>query len=70
MEKVARNLLVHCINVNGLKAVLYCYGLSASRYIEYAYALQFLLPEVKQGDRILRKVVDFQSYLHYGRNYF
>lgn len=51
--EIARQLLVHNIHVNGLKAVIYSYGLSASRYVEYAGALTFLLPELKQGGTIL-----------------
>ncbi len=50
---IAKQLLVHDIYVNGLKAIIYCYGLSASRYVEYVSALAFLLPEVRKGDTIL-----------------
>lgn len=34
-------LLVHNIRLNGLYTILFCHGLSASRYIEYASALAF-----------------------------
>jgi len=51
--RIAAQLLVHDIHVNGLKAVIYCYGLSASRYIEYAGALAFLLPETRQDNVVL-----------------
>jgi len=34
--------------VNGLKAVIYCFGMSASRYIEYSVALKFLSPKSGQ----------------------
>lgn len=50
--EIAKQLLVHDIRVNGFKAIVYCYGLSASRYVEYACTLAFLLPEIKQGDII------------------
>ena len=40
--KLAKQLLVHNIWINGLRAAVYCYGLSASRYIEYSAALVFL----------------------------
>lgn len=39
--------------MNGFRAILYCYGLSASRYVEYAYALNFLSPKVKEDSTIL-----------------
>lgn len=48
-----KQLLIHDIHVNGLKALVYCFGLSASRYIEYSQTLVFLLPGAKQGDLIL-----------------
>jgi len=40
--KLAKQFLVHNIRVNGLRAVLYCFGVSASRYIEYSAAIAFL----------------------------
>lgn len=41
------------MHLNGLKATLYCFGLSASRYIEYASALTFLFSELKASNIIL-----------------
>lgn len=46
-----RRLLEHNINVNGYKAFIYCFGLSSSRYIEYATALKLL--DLKRGGKML-----------------
>jgi ubiquinone/menaquinone biosynthesis C-methylase UbiE len=51
--EIAKQLFIHNIHVNGSGAVIYCYGLSASRYIEYAGAIAFLLSRIKRGDTIL-----------------
>lgn len=48
-----KQLLIHNLHLNGPKALIYCFGLSASRYIEYSQALAFLLPGAKRGDLIL-----------------
>ncbi len=45
------NLWEHNITINGHKALMYCFGLSSSRYIEYTAALNFL--ELKTGEKIL-----------------
>lgn len=44
-------MLEHNINLNGYKTLMYCFGLSSSRYIEYTTALNFLEPE--PGQKIL-----------------
>jgi ubiquinone/menaquinone biosynthesis C-methylase UbiE len=46
-------LFVHNVRLNGLRATLYCFGLSASRYIEYTSALIFLNSELKASSIIL-----------------
>jgi ubiquinone/menaquinone biosynthesis C-methylase UbiE len=46
-------LFVHNVHLNGLRATLYCFGLSASRYIEYTSALIFLSSELKASSIIL-----------------
>jgi ubiquinone/menaquinone biosynthesis C-methylase UbiE len=46
-------LFVHNVRLNGLRATLYCFGLSASRYIEYTSALIFLSSELKASSIIL-----------------
>jgi ubiquinone/menaquinone biosynthesis C-methylase UbiE len=46
-------LFVHNVRLNGLKATLFCFGLSASRYIEYTSALFFLSSELKTSGIIL-----------------
>ena len=46
-------LFVHNVHLNGLRAILYCFGLSASRYIEYTSALIFLNSELKASSIIL-----------------
>jgi ubiquinone/menaquinone biosynthesis C-methylase UbiE len=51
--RIAKQLFIHNIHVNGSGAVVYCHGLSASRYIEYAGAIAFLLLKIKRGDKIL-----------------
>lgn len=51
--KIARQLFVHNIRVNGLDAILYCHGLSASRYVEYAGAMAFLLKKARLGTTVL-----------------
>jgi ubiquinone/menaquinone biosynthesis C-methylase UbiE len=51
--KIARQLFIHNVHVNGWEAVIYCHGLSASRYIEYAGAIAFLLLKIKCRDTIL-----------------
>ena len=51
--RVAKQLFVHNIQVNSLKAAVYCYGPSASRYLEYALALTFLSLRRGKLDRIL-----------------
>jgi len=43
------------ININGYKALLYCFGLSSSRYIEYATALDYLKKEPRE------KILDIGS---------
>jgi SAM-dependent methyltransferase len=52
-HRLAEQLLVHNIRINGLKALVYCYGLSASRYVEYAAAFAFLSRSVRQNDTIV-----------------
>lgn len=52
-HRTFKQLFVHNVHLNGLKATLYCFGLSASRYIEYASALTFLSSELKASDIIL-----------------
>jgi len=52
-HKTFRQLFVHNVHLNGLKSALYCFGLSASRYIEYASALTFLSSELKARNIIL-----------------
>jgi ubiquinone/menaquinone biosynthesis C-methylase UbiE len=52
-KKTARQLLTYNVRVNGLRSVIYCYGLSASRYIEYVGALCFLLQSLNQDRTIL-----------------
>lgn len=52
-KKTARQLLTHNVRVHGLRSVIYCYGLSASRYIEYAGALFFLFQSLSQDRTIL-----------------
>lgn len=52
-HKTFRELFVHNVRLNGLKATLYCFGLSASRYIEYTSALAFLSSELNASDIIL-----------------
>jgi SAM-dependent methyltransferase len=51
--KTAQQLFTHNVRVNGLRSVIYCYGLSASRYIEYAGALFFLFQGPSQDRTIL-----------------
>lgn len=59
--KIFRKLFAHNIEVNGLRAMIYPFGLSASRYIEYAAVLDFyngldqddLMLEVGCGHSIL-----------------
>jgi SAM-dependent methyltransferase len=51
--KFAKQLLVHNIRINGLKAILYCYGVSASRYIEYSAAIVFLSRRALQNSTIV-----------------
>ena len=51
--KIAKQLFIHNVHVNGWEAVIYCHGLSASRYIEYAGAIAFLLLKIKCRDTIL-----------------
>lgn len=46
-------LLVHNLHLRGLSATIYCFGLSASRYIEYASALAFLSSDLHSDDVIL-----------------
>lgn len=43
LGQVSKRLFLHNLKVNGPKALIYCFGLSASRYIEYSAALAFLL---------------------------
>jgi len=50
---LAAQLLLHNVHVNGLKALIYCHGLSASRYVEYAGAFDFLSLDIRQGETIL-----------------
>lgn len=52
-HKTFKRLFIHNVHLNGLKATLYCFGLSASRYIEYASALSFLSSELKADNIIL-----------------
>lgn len=49
MPNLAGYLLIHNLHINGLKALLYCYGLSASRYVEYSTVISFLSAEVTRG---------------------
>ncbi len=53
IHKLAEQLLVHNIQINGLKTLLYCNGLSASRYIEYAAVFTFLSQNIKQNSLIV-----------------
>lgn len=39
-------LLSHNVRLRGPKALVYCYGLSASRYVEYASAMEFASPSL------------------------
>jgi len=52
-SRTAKQLFVHNLRVNGLKAIVYCYGLSASRYVEYASAISFLSLSAEQSSEIL-----------------
>jgi ubiquinone/menaquinone biosynthesis C-methylase UbiE len=51
-RRLSEQLFLHNIRLNGLKALVYCYGLSASRYIEYTAAFAFFSRSVKQNDTI------------------
>ena len=52
-HEIFAQLFVHNVRLNGLRAILYCFGLSASRYIEYTSALLFLNLELKACSVIL-----------------
>ncbi len=54
-HKAYKRLLIHNLHLNGSKAALYCFGLSASRYIEYSGALYFLCPE-RRVDNIVIEI--------------
>lgn len=56
MRKISKQLFYHNFLVNRLKAILYCYGLSTSRYIEYSVALSFLLVEIKRKNTVVLDV--------------
>lgn len=61
LKRVMTKLFLNNVSVNGIKAIAYPFGLSASRYIEYAVALDFsahsgsgmLMLEVGCGHSIL-----------------
>jgi len=50
---IKKQLFIHNLHVNGIGAFIYCFGLSASRYIEYSKAVEFLLSEAKLDNVIL-----------------
>lgn len=56
MRKISKQLFCHNFLVNRFKAILYCYGLSTSRYIEYSIALSFLLVEIKRKSSVVLDV--------------
>lgn len=51
--KMAKQLFLHNIRINGVKAVIYSYGLSDSRYAEYAGAVGFLSRETGKAETVL-----------------
>ncbi len=53
INRRSNELLNHNVRMNSLKALLYCCGLSASRYIEYSLVLIFLLPRMEQDCTVL-----------------
>jgi SAM-dependent methyltransferase len=53
LSEASRRLFLHNVRMNGLKAAVYCFGLSASRYVEYSAALAFLSGQVRPRRRIL-----------------
>lgn len=50
--KTFRNLFVHNVNLNGLRALIYPYNLTASRYLENSIALDFC-KNLNRADLIL-----------------
>jgi ubiquinone/menaquinone biosynthesis C-methylase UbiE len=48
LDQFAKSFFVHNLKVNGFRALIYCFGLSASRYVEYSAALTFLLNGAKR----------------------
>lgn len=55
-HKAYKRLFIHNLQLNGSKAALYCFGLSASRYIEYSSALYFLCPERRVDNMIVIEI--------------
>jgi ubiquinone/menaquinone biosynthesis C-methylase UbiE len=53
LSEVSKRLFLYNIGLNGPKAVIYCFGLSSSRYVEYSTALAFLLGGGRSRRRIL-----------------
>jgi SAM-dependent methyltransferase len=53
VTRMSKQLFLHNIRINGLKAIIYSYGLSASRYAEYASAVGFLSREVGKTEKVL-----------------
>jgi ubiquinone/menaquinone biosynthesis C-methylase UbiE len=53
LGELSKHLFLHNIRLNGRNALIYCFGLSASRYIEYSAALTFLLGGAQSGRTVL-----------------
>jgi len=51
--QVSKHFFLHNLKVNGPKALIYCFGLSASRYIEYSAALIFVLRATQHRRTVL-----------------
>jgi len=45
-----KELLIHNLNVNGLKASFYAYGLGYCRYLEYATAFKFIFFRLRERE--------------------
>jgi ubiquinone/menaquinone biosynthesis C-methylase UbiE len=50
MKRYDNELLLHNIKINGLKALIYCYGLGDNRYVEYSLALDHLCRGFRGGN--------------------
>lgn len=53
LSQISKHLFLHNIRLNGPRALIYCFGLSASRYVEYSAAITFLLGGGRSRRRVL-----------------